>query len=62
MGRKARDWIPENILQAAHQAGLTTPLWYIGRTKGTPSRNHKTLQQLAEEGRKKADTDTEDTR
>lgn len=55
MARKARDWIPENILQAARQAGLSTPLWYVGRTRGKPSRNHKTLAQLAAEGRAKAD-------
>lgn len=55
MARKARDWIPENILQAAHQGGLSTPLWYVGRTRGTQQPRQKTLSQLAAEGRAKAD-------
>jgi hypothetical protein len=51
MGRRAVDWIPDNILAAARQAGLGTPLWYVGRTKGQRHCRQKTLADLADEGR-----------
>lgn len=47
MRRRATDWIPGNILAAARQAGLSTPLWYIGRTKGPSRPRQKTLADLA---------------
>jgi hypothetical protein len=54
MSRRARDYIPAEILDAAKQAGQPAPLWYAGRTNGherktvTPSAHDVVL-----EGRKR---------
>lgn len=34
MAKRASEWIPENILAAAQKAGLSVPLWYVGRNNG----------------------------
>jgi hypothetical protein len=57
MGRKAKDWIPENIRQSAYQAGLNPngALWYVGRTAVPKDYvRQKTLHDLALEGRAEA--------
>jgi hypothetical protein len=50
MAKRAKDWIPHNVLEAARRAGLSTPLWYVGRTNGHHVHDRKmTLAELADE-------------
>jgi len=50
MSKRASEWIPQNILEAARRAGLNAPLWYVGRTNGHEGHERrKTLKDLAEE-------------
>jgi hypothetical protein len=46
MGRRAEDYIPANILAAAEKAGLSTPLWYVGRANNPDHKRQKTLKIL----------------
>jgi hypothetical protein len=49
MGRRAEDYIPENILAAAAKAGLSTPLWYAGGANNPDHKRQKTLGDIIAE-------------
>jgi hypothetical protein len=49
MSKRASAWIPQNVLAAAKRAGLTTLLWYVGRSRGPAAPRKKTLQDLERE-------------
>jgi hypothetical protein len=49
MGRRAEDYIPANILAAAEKAGLSTPLWYVGRANNPDHKRQKTLEDIIAE-------------
>jgi hypothetical protein len=49
MGRRAEDYIPQNILAAAEKAGLSTPLWYVGRSNNPDHKRQKTLKDIIAE-------------
>jgi hypothetical protein len=49
MGRRAEDYIPQNILAAAEKAGLSTPLWYVGRANNPNHKRQKTLEDIIAE-------------
>jgi hypothetical protein len=53
---KPEETIPSNILAAARRAGLSTPLWYVGR-RAVPKdyKRKKTLADLAREAREKTE-------
>ncbi|HEX8121581.1 MAG TPA: hypothetical protein VF549_10000 [Solirubrobacteraceae bacterium] len=50
MAKRASEWIPHNILDAARRAGLKTPQLYLGRNNGHERHIPKTtLRKLAED-------------
>lgn len=52
MAKRASEWIPHNILDAARRAGLKTPQLYLGRNNGHGAHiRKKTLRDLAQEVR-----------
>jgi hypothetical protein len=54
MPKRASEWIPHNILVAAEKAGLSLPLWYVGRNNGHDAHaRKKTLADLANEARRR---------
>jgi hypothetical protein len=55
VARKATALIPANILNAAKRCGLSTPTWYVGRTRGPDRPRRKTLDDIAREVRAKAE-------
>lgn len=55
MARRASDWIPENVLAAAQKAGLSVPLWYVGRSTGQGrQRRRKTFEDLVADAERDA--------
>jgi len=55
MAKRASEWIPQNILTAAQRAGLSAPLWYVGRNNGHERHERKkTFEDLV------SDADTTD--
>ena len=52
MPKRADDYIPDDIQAAARAAGLSTPLWYIGRANGHEHvERPKTPDQIVREAR-----------
>lgn len=55
MAKPASEWIPLNILAAAKRAGLSAPLWYVGRNNGHETHERKqTLADLEREAERKS--------
>jgi hypothetical protein len=52
MGKRAEDYIPENILASAKNAGLNTPLWYAGGQNNPNYTRKKTFEDLIAEAAK----------
>ena len=54
MAKRASEWIPHNILVAARRAGLSTPLWYVGRSNGHEDHDRqKTFEDLVSDAKQK---------
>lgn len=51
--KRAKHYIPQDILDAAKAAGLSTPLWYAGRRAGKAPLT-KTATEIILEAREKA--------